>query len=57
MEKIRHSYLANVKKMIKAYSPNDEDVRFLSEDSKSTVDSVRSSLASQVETEEVVSSG
>ncbi len=44
MEKIRRSYFANVTKMAEGYVPREEDVRFLSEDSKSPVDFVRSSM-------------
>jgi hypothetical protein len=44
MEKIRRSYFANVTKMTEGYVPREEDVRFLSEDSKSAVDFVRSSM-------------
>jgi hypothetical protein len=44
MEKIRRSYFTNITKMTEGYVPREEDVRFLSEDSKSAVDFVRSSM-------------
>ena len=44
MEKIRHSYFTNVTKMTEGYVPREEDNLFLSEDSKSPVDFVRSSM-------------
>lgn len=48
LEKIRHSYLTNVKKMIGDYRPKDEDIQFLSDDSKSPIDIVRSFVESTI---------
>jgi len=42
--KIRHSYIENALKMAKGYTPTEEDIQFLSEDSKSTIAYVRETL-------------
>jgi hypothetical protein len=42
--KIRHSYLENTLKMAKGYTPTEEDIQFLAEDSKSTIAYVRETL-------------
>ncbi len=46
MEKIRHSYLEKAINVTEGYSPTQEDILFLAEDSKSTVESVREGLKS-----------
>jgi cysteine synthase len=46
MEKIRHSYLEKAMNVTKGYSPTEEDIQFLAEDSKSTVETVREGLKS-----------
>ena len=46
MEKIRHSYLEKAMKITEGYSPTQEDILFLAEDSKSTVESVQEGLKS-----------
>lgn len=46
MEKIRHSYLEKAMNVMKGYSPTQEDLQFLAEDSKSTVETVRDGLKS-----------
>jgi cysteine synthase len=48
LEKIRHSYFANVKRMVGDYHPKDEDIQFLSDDSKSPIDIVRSFVESTI---------
>jgi cysteine synthase len=53
LEKIRHSYFANVKKMIGDHRPNDEDIQFLSDDSKSPIDIVRSFVESTIKIADV----
>ncbi|MGO8989466.1 MAG: 2-amino-4-oxopentanoate thiolase subunit OrtB [bacterium] len=42
--KIRHSYLENALKMARGYTPTEEDIQFLAEDSKSTIAYVRETL-------------
>ena len=44
IEKIRYSYIENAMKTGKGYSPSEEDIQFLAEDSKSTVPYVRETL-------------
>jgi threonine synthase len=44
IEKIRYSYIENAMKMAKGYSPTEEDVQFLTEDSKSSIASVRETI-------------
>ncbi len=46
MEKIRDSYLEKAVNVTEGYSPTQEDILFLAEDSKSTVESVREGLKS-----------
>jgi threonine synthase len=41
MEKIRSSYIENAVKKMKDYSPTDEDIQFLAEDSKSSIAQAR----------------
>ena len=42
--KIRHSYIENALKMAKGYTPTEEDIQFLAEDSKSTIAYVRETI-------------
>jgi cysteine synthase len=52
MQKIRDSYLGKAVNVTEGYSPTQEDILFLAEDSKSTVESVREGLKSlNMETE------
>lgn len=44
MEKIRFSYIENAVKKAKDYSPTEEDIQFLSEDSKSSIAYVRETI-------------
>lgn len=44
MEKIRSSYIENAVKKAKDYSPTEEDIQFLSEDSKSSIAYVRETI-------------
>jgi threonine synthase len=44
IEKIRYSYIENAMKTGKGYSPTEEDVQFLTEDSKSSIASVRETI-------------
>jgi len=46
MQKIRDSYLEKAVNVTEGYSPTQEDILFLAEDSKSTVESVREGLKS-----------
>ena len=46
MQKIRDSYLGKAVNVTEGYSPTQEDILFLAEDSKSTVESVREGLKS-----------
>jgi cysteine synthase len=46
MEKIRQSYLEKAMNVTEGYSPTDEDIQFLAEDSKSTLETVRAGLMS-----------
>ena len=44
MKKIRSSYIENAAKKVKDYSPTEEDVKFLAEDSKSSIAYVRETV-------------
>jgi hypothetical protein len=44
IEKIRSSYIENALKMAKGYSPTEEDIQFLAEDSKSSIAYVRETM-------------
>jgi cysteine synthase len=44
MEKIRSSYIENAVKKAKDYSPTEEDIQFLTEDSKSSIAYVRETI-------------
>jgi cysteine synthase len=44
MEKIRSSYIENAAKKAKDYSPTEEDIKFLAEDSKSSIAYVRETV-------------
>ena len=46
MEKIRHSYIERAMKMTESYVPTQDDIQFLAEDSKSSIDYVRETLES-----------
>ena len=46
MEKIRYSYIEKASNILEVYSPSQEDISFLAEDSKSTVDRVQEILNS-----------
>jgi cysteine synthase len=46
MEKIRQSYLEKAMNVTEGYSPTDEDIQFLAEDSKGTVETVQEGLKS-----------
>jgi hypothetical protein len=46
MEKIRFSYIEKALNVMEGQSPSQEDILFLAEDSKSTVESVQESLKS-----------
>jgi cysteine synthase len=46
IEKIRKSYIKNAVEMTGGYRPTEEDIRFLSEDSRGSIDFVRSTFAS-----------
>ena len=46
MEKIRYSYIEKASNILEVYSPSQEDISFLAEDSKSTVDHVQEILNS-----------
>ena len=42
--RVRYSYLENALRLAKGYSPTDEDIQFLAEDSRSSIDSVRETM-------------
>jgi hypothetical protein len=44
MEKIRSSYIENAAKRAKDYSSTEEDIKFLAEDSKSSIAYVRETV-------------
>jgi len=46
IEKIRYSYIENALKVVKDYSPQEKDIAFLAEDSKSSIEHIRETIKS-----------